>query len=192
MCLTQKCIEVKIFEIKFYVSHNCTTFRKFTSLRLGKYRMTQKSLDRQVYNVDSNVRWFLQLLYIATHSRDRRSTWGLLTVCAACLTPRLNLSSELRPSWEQHRRNLPLRVQAGYNISMYQRVFIVAGSNLWRVRKIARERLLASSSLSVYPSAPLSIRPSVRMNNSAPTGRTFMKFDIWVFFEKLYRGNEFH
>ena len=27
------------------------------------------------------------------------STWGLLRVCAACSTPRLNQSSELRPSW---------------------------------------------------------------------------------------------
>jgi hypothetical protein len=27
------------------------------------------------------------------------STWGLLRVCAVCPTPRLNLSSELRPSW---------------------------------------------------------------------------------------------
>jgi hypothetical protein len=27
------------------------------------------------------------------------STWGLLRVCAACSTARLNLSSELRPSW---------------------------------------------------------------------------------------------
>ena len=26
-------------------------------------------------------------------------TWGLLRVCAACSTPRLNPSSELRPSW---------------------------------------------------------------------------------------------
>ena len=49
---------------------------------------------------------------------------------------------------------------------------------LRRVRKFARKRLLASSCLSVYPSVPLSIRPSVRMDNSALNGRIFMKFDI--------------
>jgi len=37
---------------------------------------------------------------------------------------------------------------------------------------------LASSRLSVCPSA---------WNNSAPTGRIFMKFDIWEFFENLSR-----
>jgi hypothetical protein len=34
----------------------------------------------------------------------------------------------------------------------------------------------------------LSVRPSVGLsawNNSVPTGRVFMEFDIWVFFEKL-------
>ena len=32
----------------------------------------------------------------------------------------------------------------------------------------------------------MSVRLSAR-NNSAPTGRIFMKFDIWVFFENLSR-----
>ena len=35
------------------------------------------------------------------------------------------------------------------------------------------------------------VRPSAR-NNSAPTGRIFMKFDIWVFFENLSRKFNFH
>ena len=39
-------------------------------------------------------------------------------------------------------------------------------------------QLLASLFLSVHPSA---------WNNSAPTGRIFMKFDVWVFFGKLSR-----
>jgi len=30
--------------------------------------------------------------------------------------------------------------------------------------------------------------PSVRMNNSAPTGRIFLKFDIWVFLEFYIHG----
>ena len=40
--------------------------------------------------------------------------------------------------------------------------------------------LLAAS----FPS--VCVRPSAR-DNSAPTGRIFMKFDIWVFFENLLR-----
>jgi len=44
------------------------------------------------------------------------STWGLLRVCAACPTPRLNQSYELRPPWEQHLRYVPHRVRNGYNI----------------------------------------------------------------------------
>jgi len=41
----------------------------------------------------------------------------------------------------------------------------------------------------------LSVRPSVypsARNNSAPTGRIFAKFDIWVFFEYLLRKIKFH
>ena len=43
------------------------------------------------------------------------SAWGLLRVCAACHTPRLNQSYELRPPWEQHLRYVPHRVRNGYN-----------------------------------------------------------------------------
>jgi len=35
------------------------------------------------------------------------------------------------------------------------------------------------------------VRPSA-WNNSAPTGRIFMKFDIWVFFENLSRKLKFY
>jgi hypothetical protein len=45
------------------------------------------------------------------------------------------------------------------------------------------KRLLASSCLSVRPSA---------WNNSAPTGRIFMKFNIRGFFENLSRKLKFH
>jgi hypothetical protein len=41
--------------------------------------------------------------------------------------------------------------------------------------------------VSVHPS----VRPSVR-NNSAPTWRIFMKFDIWGFFENPSRKFKFH
>jgi len=40
-----------------------------------------------------------------------------MRVCAACLTPRLNQSYELRPPWEQHLRYVPHRVHNGYNRS---------------------------------------------------------------------------
>jgi hypothetical protein len=37
---------------------------------------------------------------LITHNKTPvHLTWGLLSVCAAWSTPRLNLSSELRPSW---------------------------------------------------------------------------------------------
>ena len=37
---------------------------------------------------------------VIMHNRTPlHSTWGLLRVCVACGTPSLNLSSELRPSW---------------------------------------------------------------------------------------------
>jgi len=36
-------------------------------------------------------------------------------VCAACPTPRLNQSYELRPTWEQHLRYVPHRVRNRYN-----------------------------------------------------------------------------
>ena len=42
------------------------------------------------------------------------SAWGLLRVCAACPTLRLNQSYELRPPWEQHLRYVPHRVRNGY------------------------------------------------------------------------------
>jgi len=45
-----------------------------------------------------------------------------------------------------------------------------------RVRKIAKSYYLASPCLSACPSA---------WNNWVPTGRIFMKFDVWGFFENL-------
>ena len=38
----------------------------------------------------------------------------------------------------------------------------------------------------------LSVRTSVRLSVSDPIGRIFMKFDIWVFFEKLSGKFKFH
>jgi len=53
--------------------------------------------------------------------------------------------------------------------------------------QICDKRLFASSCLSVRKY----VRPSA-WNNSAPTGRIFIKFDIWVFLENLSRKFNFH
>jgi len=50
-------------------------------------------------------------------------------------------------------------------------------------RKIAKRLILASSCLSVRPSA---------WKNAAPTGRVFMKFDFCGFFENLSRKFKFY
>ena len=47
------------------------------------------------------------------------SAWGLLRVCAACPTPRLNHSYELCPPCEQHLRYIPHRVRNGYNTTLW-------------------------------------------------------------------------
>ena len=53
---------------------------------------------------------------LITHNKTPiYSTCGLLSVCAACPTPRLNVSSELRPPWKQQPRYVPYRVRNGYN-----------------------------------------------------------------------------
>jgi len=63
-------------------------------------------------------------LYSCTIKLPIYSSWGLLRVCAACPTPRLNQSYELRPPWEQYLRYVPHRVCNGYNrsISLFQTV----------------------------------------------------------------------
>jgi len=48
---------------------------------------------------------------------------------------------------------------------------------------------LDSSCRSVYPSACPAVRPSV-WKISAPTKRTFLKFDVWRFFENLSRKSK--
>jgi hypothetical protein len=40
-------------------------------------------------------------------------------------------------------------------------------------------------------SVAISVRPSA-WKNSVPTGRIFLKFDVWVFFENLSRKSKFH
>ena len=53
---------------------------------------------------------------LITHNKTPvHSTRGLMRVRAAWPTPRLNPSTELRPSWERHPRYVPRRVRNGYN-----------------------------------------------------------------------------
>ena len=60
------------------------------------------------------------------------------------------------------------------------RISLIA-SALRRIHNIVKKRLLASSCLSVR----LSVRHSA-WNDSAPSGRIFTKFGIWVFFENIF------
>ena len=57
----------------------------------------------------------MQLRYTLAQKTSIYTAWGLLRVCAACPTPRLDQSYELRPPWEQHLRYVPHRVRNGYN-----------------------------------------------------------------------------
>ena len=64
------------------------------------------------------------VLHTLTNKTPIVSNWGLLRVCAACPTPRLNQSYVLRPPWEQHLRYVPHRVRNGYN-RRYVVVFLI-------------------------------------------------------------------
>ena len=61
---------------------------------------------------------------------------------------------------------------------------------LWARSQNCEKQLLASSRLSLYLSVFLSVRPSA-WNNSATTGRIFMKFYIWLFLENITRNFNF-
>ena len=76
------------------------------------------------------------------------STWGLLSVCAACPTPSLNQSYELRPTWEQHLRYVPHRVRNGYN-TVAQYIFPVPPAK-------RRRRPLPSKSTLIHHPVPFS------------------------------------
>jgi len=61
-------------------------------------------------------------------------------VCAACPTPRLNKSYELRPPWGQYLRYVPHRVRNGYN-SRVPTVFVMSLSIY--LRDVISEKSLA-------------------------------------------------
>jgi hypothetical protein len=60
-------------------------------------------------------------------------------------------------------------------------------------RKIAKSnyKTLSYVFVSLFLSVRLSLRPSA-WNNSAPTGRNSMKYDIWIFFNNRSRKFKFH
>jgi len=64
--------------------------------------------------------------------------------------------------------------------------FIFLNEAFSSVRKIAKQRLLPSSCLSISPPVYL-----FAWNNSAPTGGIFVKLDIWMFFENLLKKFQF-
>ena len=66
--------------------------------------------------------------------------------------------------------------------ALYKYIVVSLFTYFWARSQHCEKPLLASSCLSVCPSA---------WNNSAPTGRVFMKFDIVVFFENLSRKSRF-
>jgi len=57
-------------------------------------------------------------------------------------------------------------------------IYLYRRKVLGEFAKLRKRGQLATSCLSVH-------RPSARMGKPAPTRRIFLKFDIWVFFEKL-------
>ena len=74
-----------------------------------------------------------------------------------------------------------------YNLIVFGNKNLFGVVLFWRVRKIAKKWQLTSSCWSVCPSAR-----SSACNNSGPTGRIFMKFDIWICFENLPRKFKFN
>ena len=83
-------------------------------------------------------------------------------MCAACPTPRLNQSYELRPPWEQHLRYVPHRVRNGHNTLFHVHSWCASGAEesperkattwavlcrkCWReCSKIFHERFLAAN-----------------------------------------------
>ena len=62
-------------------------------------------------------------------------TWGLLRVCAACSTPRLNLSSELRPSWNNIQDTFPTR-SAPDTTTVLNVIYNVLGIHLFIIFRV--------------------------------------------------------
>jgi hypothetical protein len=78
-----------------------------------------------------------------------------------------------------HMNPIQISGSYSYNTDFHEacaRISWEGSSGFWANSQNCEKQLLVSSRLSVCLSA---------CNNSAQTGRIFMKFDIWVFFEKL-------
>ena len=86
------------------------------------------------------------------------------------------------------RRQTILKSEEARIRNMLSALNLSVNINFRRVRKIAQSCLLDSSRLS----ACLSVCLSVRMEQVAPTGRIFIKFDIWGLLKNLSRKFKFH
>jgi hypothetical protein len=98
-------------------------------------------------------------------------------VTSVCLPFRQSVNMELGSHWSDFHEMLYFsgaRVCRGV-----QCTFCCSSTFVWRVRSCEKP-----------PLAPSNL--SFAWGNSASTGRSFLKFDIWVFFENLSRKFKFH
>jgi hypothetical protein len=66
--------------------------------------------NEETYNHESRTPYIslvTALFTVFAQQGPEHLTWGLLRVCAACPTPRLNLNFELRPSWNNIHDTFP-------------------------------------------------------------------------------------
>jgi hypothetical protein len=95
-----------------------------------------------------------------------------------------SLDSANRYAWTQEARGggmITFRHTAFYQVCWHARKQFL--ESFWAPSQNCEKRLLSSTCLSVLPST---------WNNSASTGRIFMKFEITVFFENLSRKFKLH
>ena len=96
----------------------CCVARTCLSCRVLSWKSVSANSNEE--STDENCHLYILVLnavtpYPYTNKTPIYSTWGLLSVCAACPTPRLNQSYELLPPREQHLRYVPHRVRNGCN-----------------------------------------------------------------------------
>jgi hypothetical protein len=86
-----------------------------------------------------------------------------------------------------------MRTQQPLSTNCYVSPFRLKHLIFRRFSQNCEKRLLSLSCLSLCLSFRLRLSVCLSAwNNSAPTERIFMKFDIWVFFESLSRKFKFH
>ena len=109
---------------------------------------------------------------------EKKAGWNPEAVWTFC---RRKISCSYRNSNAEPSRLIIFAIFCDTKCNLKKSDRMAVGLFLRRVRSIAK-----SDYSFVMP-----VRPS-SWNNSAPTGRILMKFDIWVFFENLSRKFKFH